>query len=365
MMTAIDTGKHEVVVTGDIKGALNGLFESGPLSDNSSCFVLADKNTAAYCYPLIKSFFPSGAGLIVIEGGEDHKNLQTCEFVWNHLLNNHADRKSVLLNLGGGVVTDIGGFVASAYKRGIKFVNIPTSLLAMVDASCGGKTGVDLSNFKNMIGTFAFPETVFVDPAFLNTLPDKEWRSGMAEMYKHALLDSTSQWNTMKNIAVDASHPISDKSKALIGEQIYSSIKYKAKIVASDPYEINERKYLNFGHTIGHAVETTLLNKNDHTISHGEAITIGMICELFISNSAEGLQDSVMKEAVSVLKNLFSKRRFNDSDVSGIIEAIKSDKKSDSGKISFALLQDVGKPVIKNNINDDLVIHSIQYYNSL
>ena len=232
----------------------------------SSVFVLADSNTEEHCLPLFLSNLSteSSIEIISIDAGEENKHIETCSGVWSALSELGADRKSILINLGGGVVTDLGGFVASTFKRGIDFINIPTTLLSMVDASVGGKTGVDLGALKNQVGVIVNPKMVLVDPQYIDTLPSEEYRSGYAEMLKHGLIQDNAYWNHLKDFKKISSEDIK--------ELIHHSVGIKNKVVLEDPYEHGLRKILNFGHTLGHAIESYCLTQEDKTtLLHGEA----------------------------------------------------------------------------------------------
>ncbi len=285
----------------------------------SSVFILVDDNTLECCYPLFLQYFETDKPIevIQIESGEIHKNINTCVNVWNVMTELGADRKSLLITLGGGVVTDLGGFVASAFKRGIDFVNIPTTLLSMVDASVGGKTGVDLGVLKNQIGVFANPQMVVVDPEYLHTLSAREIRSGTAEIIKYGLTYDIKLFNEIK-----------DNKNLNIKDLIHRSIEIKNTVVLEDPKEQNLRKVLNFGHTVGHAVESYFL-ESDHkeSLTHGEAIAIGMVCESFLSVKLLGFS----KEKTDIIKQaiieIYGKTVILPEDFEPILSLLKHDKK--------------------------------------
>ncbi|HJW29110.1 MAG TPA: 3-dehydroquinate synthase family protein, partial [Saprospiraceae bacterium] len=229
----------------------------------SNLFILADSNTHQHCVPLLPSPLLTHQA-IIIPAGESNKNLEQCQVIWDKLLQHGADRKSILVNVGGGMICDLGGFAASCFQRGIRFVHLPTSLLAMTDAAIGGKTGVDFKGYKNFIGSFRNPEFILIHRPFLNTLPEAEWMSGLAEIIKHAIIGSTYLWNL-----IDEAQNENDADwEAIIKE----SVEVKMKVVEADPEEQGERKILNFGHTVGHALESYYLTKGS-PISHGQAIT--------------------------------------------------------------------------------------------
>ncbi len=365
MNKTINAGKHDILFTNEA-GRLIAEFLTVQSGKLSGIYVICDQQTKTHCLPLIKDFLPETFREIIIGTGELHKNLKSCEIAWDQLLTTGADRNSIVINLGGGMISDLGGFVASTFKRGIRFINIPTSLLGIVDASAGGKTGVDLNHYKNMIGTFSFPEKVIIDPVFLKTLPEKEWKNGVAEILKHGLIADPKIWSSLKDMVKNNPGEVIDEAlKNSIVSTLESAVHVKAKIVAADPYEKNERMFLNFGHTIGHALETFSLS-HDHTpLSHGEAIATGMICESFISNKVCGLSDTALREISEVFSKFFPHRNIRKAAVEEICKLIKADKKTEAGKIRFVLISNVGTPEICNEISDELILDSLQHYNSL
>lgn len=281
-MKSIQTTSYDIHFGQKAYAELQHYLESNTLS---KVFILVDSNTHIVCLAKFLSHveFYSPIEIIEIPAGESHKNINTCMQVWRSLRDLSADRKSLVINLGGGVVTDLGGFVASTFKRGIEFINVPTTLLAMVDASVGGKTGVDLDLSKNQIGTISFAKMVLIDPLFLDSLPAHEMRSGLAEMLKHGLIFDRNYWNHLKDLKA---LKLSD-----LDQLIHHSVKLKHSIVSKDPNEMGERKFLNFGHTLGHAIESYCLeNQKQNALLHGEAIAIGMILESYISWALCGLK---------------------------------------------------------------------------
>lgn len=323
----------------------------------SSVFVLADTNTEEHCLPIFLSNLSTESSLeiISIEAGEENKNIETCSGVWNALAELGADRKSILINLGGGVVTDLGGFVASTFKRGIDFINIPTTLLSMVDASVGGKTGVDLGALKNQVGVIVNPKMVLVDPQYLDTLPSEEYRSGYAEMLKHGLIQDHAYWNHLKDFKKISSEDIK--------KLIHHSVGIKNKVVLEDPYEHGLRKILNFGHTLGHAIESYCLTKEDKTtLLHGEAIAIGMILEAYLSTKLAGLGQDESDEIKTVFNSIYPKIDFTENEIKTILSLLQYDKKNSHGKVKFVLLEAIGKPVTDLEVPVDLFQASFDYY---
>ena len=321
----------------------------------SKVFVLVDENTKEHCLPVFEKTMANAFpfDLIEIKAGEVHKNIEACTHVWQALSALDADRKSLLINLGGGVVTDLGGFVASTYKRGIDFINIPTTLLSMVDASVGGKTGVDLGSLKNQIGVINQPKMVLVSTVFLETLEDRQMRSGFAEMLKHGLIQDTSYWKALKSLS----------NLDTVGEDIYTSVSIKNKVVLEDPTEQHLRKILNFGHTLGHAVESYFLENDDkETLLHGEAIAVGMVLEAYLSNKLTGLPTEDLEDIKTSFFKWYPKVDFTSSDITAILSMLKFDKKNSHGNINFVLLESIGNPVIDVKIPNDLYEGAFAYY---
>lgn len=323
----------------------------------SSLFIITDTNTSQYCLPNFLSQVATELPIeiIEIEAGEINKSIETCIEVWHALTELGADRKSIVINVGGGVVTDLGGFAASTYKRGMDFINVPTSLLAMVDASVGGKTGVDLGVLKNQIGVINNPVAVLVDSNFLETLPANEMRSGLAEMLKHGLIADTAYWKKFTNL----SGLTTDDLEGLI----YQSIIIKKDIVEQDPTEKGIRKALNFGHTIGHAIESYFLEKpNTTALLHGEAIAIGMIIEAYFSLTKNLITQDEYTEIKTVIKNIFDAVEFTDDDIQNTIKLLVHDKKNVSGEVQFVLLNGIGKILINQTVENTLIIKGFANY---
>lgn len=329
------------------------LNESAP----SIIFVLVDSNTREFCLPDFLPRLETSVNIEVIEmeAGEEHKNIETCSGIWNALSELEADRKSVMLNLGGGVVTDLGGFVASTFKRGIKYVNIPTTLLAMVDASVGGKTGVDLGNLKNQVGVITQPEMVMIDTNYLSTLSSAEMRSGLAEILKHGLISSKEYWRKAVNLKELTLEDLDDL--------IVESVQIKSAVVQQDPREENLRKTLNFGHTFGHAIESYFLtHPAKKTLLHGEAVAAGIVIAAYLSYKLQGLAKEELKEIEDNILELYLKADIEEKDLEKIVELLKFDKKNSHGKIKFVLLEKIGKPVIDLEVPRELQFEALRYY---
>ena len=323
----------------------------------SKIFVLTDTNTNEYCSAV---FLPELATeteieVIEIESGEENKNINTCVDLWNILIELGADRKSLIIGLGGGMITDISGFVASVFKRGIDFVNVPTSLLGMVDAALGGKTGVDVGNLKNQIGTIVNAQMVLIDFRFLDTLPNEEIRSGYAEMFKHGLIQDKNYWKKLSDFQhIDLTE---------LNQLIIRSVEIKIKITSEDLTEKGIRKALNFGHTLGHAIESyCLINPDKPKLLHGEAIAIGMILESFLSLKKGLIPATDYLEIKTVLKEVYPFVEFDKNDIEEIIKLLSFDKKNEYGKILFVLLDGIGNFKIDQQIEKKLIFEAFEDY---
>ena len=318
------------------------------ISAASKVFILTDENVAPFWLPEVAHWLHCDSATdIVIKAGEQHKNLQTIQRIWKTLLKHHADRNAFLVNLGGGVITDLGGFAASTYKRGIKFINIPTTLLAMVDAAIGGKTGIDFGGGKNQIGTFAEAEGVIIDPVFLETLPERELCSGLAEMIKYGFITDAN----LLNVNLETYQ-----------QYIARTGEIKREIVAKDPTEKGLRKILNFGHTIGHATESHSMT-TDCPLLHGEAVALGMVAALWLSVKQCGLDEKVLHDYEKQLPMLLSEAELNltEADVESVLDYLVLDKKNKGEKPQFVLLEAVGKPVWDVEVEPELVRKSLVY----
>ena len=323
----------------------------------SKIFILVDENTSQYCLPHLLNHLATEMEIEIIEleVGEIHKNIATCTEVWGALSELGADRKSIMINLGGGVISDLGGFVACTFKRGIDFINIPTTLLSMVDASIGGKNGVDLGNLKNQIGIIREPKAVLVDTQFLSTLPQNEMRSGLAEMLKHGLIFDKKYWDKFKNLK--------DLYTVDLNQLIHQSIQIKNTIVCEDLTENGVRKSLNFGHTLGHAIESYFLeNESKTTLLHGEAIAVGMILESYISREKNLLTNNEYQEIKYIINDIFERIEFSQVDIDKIIELLIFDKKNEFGKVQFALLDGIGKIKINQESDNQLIYKAFEDY---
>ncbi|MEO6979988.1 MAG: 3-dehydroquinate synthase [Mucilaginibacter sp.] len=323
----------------------------------SRSFILTDEHTSVHCLPLVQAAFDGQENFDIIEvsSGEECKTIDFCIGIWKMLIDFEADRKALLINLGGGVITDMGGFAASTFKRGIDFVHVPTTLLSQVDASVGGKTGIDMDNIKNIIGTFTQPKAVFISDEFFKTLPERQILSGVAEMLKHGLIMDAAYWDDLK------SSDFSKPSAVLI----HRSVEIKNEVVIEDPTEKGIRKALNFGHTIGHAVETNSLINDKRPLTHGEAIALGMICEAYLSNKKTGLSSEGLDEIVKVIGNLYPKYNLAETNFDTLCSIMLKDKKNENGNINCTLLTSIGQCTLDNICTDAELCESLSFYANL
>ena len=326
--------------------------------DFSSIFILCDKNTEKHCLPIFskKNKALNTAKVFSIPAGEKYKTLDTVLTTWNFLLNNNADKTSLLICLGGGVVCDLGGFIASTFKRGIHFINVPTTLLAMADASVGGKNGIDFNSYKNLIGTITQPQGVFIEESFLKTLPLRQIKNGFAEIVKAALIGDKKLWKKFLSL--------SKLPETKLTDFIFDSVVVKNKIVLKDPTEKNIRKILNFGHTVGHAIEAHYLDKKN-SLLHGEAIVMGMCIELCLGKTLTLTSPKIAMEAFLFFKKYFALQSFSEKEIELFIELMQHDKKNKDGELGFALIEDVAKPLINISASAQDVKQAFALYNNL
>ena len=315
----------------------------------STIFILCDENTQKHCLPLLAV---NSTNVINIKAGEEHKTIDTCTLIWSKLTAENADRNSLLINLGGGVVTDIGGFAAACYKRGIAYINIPTTLLAMVDASIGGKTGIDFQFYKNQIGVFNPPLSVHLCTTFLKTLAPDLIKAGMAEVVKHYLIADATAFENLNTLPAVIDRALIEKAVSI-----------KSTIVALDPYDKGLRKLLNFGHTVGHAIESLALERGK-AILHGEAVALGMAVETIISEKMSLLVAEKAVLIVNKLLSLFDLKQIDTAEIEYIIKLIMQDKKNNHGVINMVLPTAIGSCQIDVAVSADLIRDAIAHYNS-
>ena len=344
---------QKVIICKDIQSELNALLAS---TSYDKLFVLTDTHTTQYCYPLLKDVEAiANAPLIEVQAGDTHKSLEQVSHIWMRLSNEGASRNSLLVNIGGGMITDMGGFAAATFKRGMQVINIPTTLMASVDAAVGGKTGINFNGLKNEIGSFHAPLCVLIDSHFLRTLDTENLLSGYAEMIKHALIHSTEtyksvlsfDWNTL-----DYAH---------LGALSDASVLIKEEIVAADPYEKGIRKALNLGHTIGHAFESLSFQLNQPLL-HGHAIALGLISELYLSHRLCGFPLEHLSQMVHYIKSYYPAFFFDCKSYDTLYELMSHDKKNEAGVINFTLLSNIGEIQINQTASKELILESLDFY---
>lgn len=326
------------------------------MCDYSKIFIISDSNTKQHCVP----YFYQKTGLsdcpqYSIQAGESSKNLSTCEHIWEFCLNNQIDRNSLIIALGGGVVCDITGFCASSLLRGIDFIYIPTSLMAMSDAAHGGKNGINFKGFKNQIGLFNAPKAVLIDTTFLETLPDRHLKNGYVEMIKHAFIDNPPYWEEL----CDYNWPLDTET---LKSYLKKSIRTKMDIVDLDFHEKGPRKMLNFGHTYGHAIESMAL-ADGTDILHGEAIALGMLYEAWLSDQLFNWKSHWLAKFTALLKPFLPTFTVPLDRVDDLIYWMNGDKKKSNHKIGFSLLEVPGKGRVDIEVKPELIIKSLEYYN--
>lgn len=333
----------------DILSAIEGC-------EHDIIFIITDTNTSEACLPVLAKVEELNDAInIIVKATDCNKNLESLAEIWTLLCTKGATRHSCVINLGGGMITDLGGFAASTFKRGVNFINIPTTLLAMVDASVGGKTGINFCGLKNEVGVFNNAKYVILCTEFLKTLDSENIRSGYAEMLKHGLLCNNTMWAELINFDLD--NPNLIQLQKMVGD----SVGVKADIVAKDPLEMNLRKALNLGHTIGHAFESFAMKKGNPVL-HGYAVAYGMICELYLSVVKTGFPVDKMRQTVSYIKEYFGKMIITCDDYDELYELMKHDKKNTSDQINFTLLGEVGDIRIDNFIDKKDIYDSLDFY---
>lgn len=347
------SSKSNVYLSQDINSDIKELAKA---FEADKIFLLTDEGAFKCCFPLIeKSMTIHPEKIIIIPQGDVNKHIETANKVWTTLSQQGADRHSLLINLGGGMPCDLGGFCAASFKRGIQFINIPTTLLAQVDASIGGKTGINLGGLKNEIGFFADPMAVLVYSNFLATLDIPNLLSGFAELLKHALIHSHETWNQLKDFN------ITKPNLKELEQLVCDSIRIKDHFVVNDPKEQNIRKALNFGHTIGHAIETYAMQQG-RPILHGHAVAYGMIAELYLCHKKMNFPLAQLEETTRYITDLYGWFEMVEKDFRPLIELMKHDKKNDSNKINFTLLDDIGSISINQHADSREITESLGYY---
>lgn len=355
-MSSLKLANYSIEI-GDAQSTLAKLNSWLRARNWSRVFVLVDENTARDCWPLVQqALWPKEHVLIQIEAGEQHKHIDTCKHIWKQMVAGGADRHSLMVNLGGGVIGDMGGFAASTFMRGISFLNIPTTLLSQVDASVGGKLGVDFEGLKNMVGMFRDPLAVLLCPDFFDTLPPEELRSGYAEVLKHAIIRDAAEFEYL-----EGQNPLQIPDWS---EIVSHSVNIKKEVVEQDPFEGDLRKILNFGHTIGHAVETESF-QYEKPLLHGEAIAIGMICESWLSYKLGMLSEEVLHGICAAVMAAFPFQSIKDFDRDRIMEHMLHDKKNVSGTIRLSLLPAIGDCTPDCEADTRLILESLDFHETI
>lgn len=353
MSQLIKNSDHVIYFGSSAWSQLNEQISQGQWS---TIFVLTDKASQQFCLPIFEQHInKDNINILSIPQGEGSKSIKWTQKLWEKLAQSGADRKSLVVNLGGGVVTDIGGFVASTFRRGIEFINIPTTLLAMVDAAIGGKTGIDLGVLKNQIGVVAQPKAIFIFPVFLETLPPRELASGWMEMVKHGFISNDEY--------LDECLISPELGRKNIENLIWTSVQIKNEVVSEDPLENGRRKTLNFGHTLGHAIESYCLDHYpENHIKHGEAIGIGMILALYLSHITQGFSKEKLKHYCVTLGQMLPNYKFDLKAQKTIIDYLKHDKKNTHGRVNFILLKDVGQYVLDCQITNEQIYAAFDFW---
>lgn len=345
--------EQKVIITNNATEELENIISE---SKNDKFFILTDSNTNKNCLNMLHCSEPiANAHIITIKADDTNKNIESTAHVWKELSDNGCTRHSCLINIGGGMVTDLGGFAASTFKRGIDFINIPTTLLSMVDASVGGKTGINFNGLKNEIGVFNDAKAVIIDTAFLKTLDQHNICSGYAEMLKHSLLKDYKMW--VQHINFNLYSPDFDPLLNMIKE----SVEVKERIVSEDPHESGIRKALNLGHTAGHAFESYAMHTN-RPILHGYAVVYGIICELYLSHALQGFPLDNMRQTVNFIKENYGRMNITCDDYESLYSLMKHDKKNTGNEINFTLLKDVGDIKINQTVSKELILESLDFY---
>jgi len=345
---------QQVIISNSLSADLSAFLDS---HSYDKLFILTDTNTAAKCFPLLKDIPRIQQGqLLTIQSGDTHKDLEQLSTVWQTLSKQGASRHSLLVNLGGGMITDLGGFAAATFKRGLQTLNIPTTLMASVDAAVGGKTGINFNGLKNEIGAFHSPLRVFIDCAFLRTLDRDNLLSGYAEMIKHALISDSEHYVSV--LSLDLNRPIDYPQLNLM---VARSVRIKERIVEEDPHEHGIRKALNLGHTIGHALES-LSFKQNRPLLHGHAVAAGLVCELYLSYKQCSFPSNRLTQLTHYIKEYYPAFPFDCKVYESLYELMTHDKKNEGGIINFSLLADIGQVRLNQSVTKERILESLDFY---
>ncbi len=354
----ISFNQNDITHTDDINSELKLLING---YKSNQIFIITDKKCFDLCYPLISQTLPQETAVFILKSEEQFKTIETVIEIWDFLIKKQADRNSLIINIGGGIVSDVGGFAASVYKRGISFINIPTTLLAQIDASVGGKTGINFQNLKNQIGSISLPEKVLISSVFLKTLDSEEFLSGFGEMIKHALIFDKACYYELINFI---NHDFPKKNYQNLDLLIRKSVNIKIHFVKNDLNETGLRKTLNFGHTFGHAIESYFFKKGK-PIKHGKAVIYGIICELWLSVKYLNFNISLFNKVSSDLIRTYKKINIPEKDFPLIFRYMKHDKKNTNKNIKTVLLKDIGFAEYQNIINEEDIFESLQKLNNV
>lgn len=345
--------KQEVVVSENLMINLQQIIDKCP---HDKLFILTDEHTHRLCMPRLKTFDYLAQAIEIVIAAEDvHKTLHTLSSVWQALSDGGATRFSLLINLGGGMVTDLGGFAAATFKRGFPYINIPTTLLAMVDAAVGGKTGINFNGLKNEVGVFAPADSVLIETDFLRTLDRKNFVSGYAEMLKHGLISSQQHWAELLRFDLD------QIDYQVLKMMIEQSIRIKEEVVKKDPFEYGIRKALNLGHTVGHAFESLALSEGRPQL-HGYAVAWGIVCELYLSHVITGFPVAGMRQAIQFIKENYGAFYIDCKQYETLYALMSHDKKNVSGVINFTLLEDIGRICIDQKADKETIFGMLDFY---
>ncbi len=350
-MHQIQANTYTVEIGSILESSLSKHLNNNENKKYDHYIILVDENTEKHCLAYLLTHFDklSDAEVFTIPSGEANKTLEICAQIWSAFQEYNITRNALLLNLGGGVITDMGGFIASIYKRGIDFINIPTTLLSMVDASVGGKTGIDFNGVKNDLGLFSYPQFVICDPIFLSTLPNEEFLSGKAEMLKHGIIHSKEYWQVAKKTT----------PQTINSELIFKSVEIKNDIVENDPKEKGERKKLNMGHTIGHAVESFLLQKGS-SLPHGNCVAWGMVTEAYLSHQQDRLSSAIYEEIKLTIEVCYPPIELDEAEIDQLLHWMKNDKKNRNGFINFNLIKDFGVIEIDHYYSEEEIRNALK-----
>ena len=344
--------KQKVIISNQLEQILS---EEIAACKADHTFILTDETTLRLCLPVVSSYAClQGARTITIKAGDTHKDLESISHVWSELQRMGATRHSLLINLGGGMVTDLGGFAASTFKRGISFINIPTTLLSMVDASVGGKTGINFGGLKNEIGVFNNASCVILDTIFLQTLDEKNILSGYAEMQKHGLISTEEHWAELMNFDIEK------PNLKELGELVAKSVQVKERIVTEDPTEKGIRKALNLGHTVGHAFESLALQRKP--VLHGYAVAWGLVCELYLSVAKTSFPVDKMRQMTRFIFEHYGRMSITCDDYPALLELMTHDKKNTGSDINFTLLGGIGDIRINQTATKEEIEEALDFY---